>query len=49
MLEGLMLIFFAAVVYLERIYAPGKHRPITEETATTSVLSPQSSVLGDPS
>jgi len=59
MLEGLMLIFFAAVVYFERLYAPGR-RPLTEADETTQSgvpsgsLSPghpqgPSSVLGDPS
>jgi ABC-type uncharacterized transport system permease subunit len=53
MLEGLMLIFFAAVVYLERRYAPG-HRVVIEEPASTetphSALSTQHSALsvGDP-
>jgi simple sugar transport system permease protein len=31
MLEGLMLLFFAAVVYLERLYTPGIRRAVEEE------------------
>jgi simple sugar transport system permease protein len=39
LLEGLMLIFFAAVVYLERLYAQGRrHRP--QEEAETVISSP---------
>jgi ABC-type uncharacterized transport system permease subunit len=55
MLEGLMLIFFAAVVYLERLYSPGSRRLSHEETEPHTVLNPGHpqgpSVLspGDPS
>jgi simple sugar transport system permease protein len=56
MLEGLMLIFFAAVVFLERLYALGRHRSVTEaeEVAANTALNPghpqnPSSVLGDSS
>jgi general nucleoside transport system permease protein len=47
MLEGLMLIFFAAVVYLERLYAPGSRRLSQEEPEL--IVSPPSALGGEPS
>jgi ABC-type uncharacterized transport system permease subunit len=47
MLEGLMLIFFAAVVYFERLYAPKGRQFSLEETEP--VVSPSPTLGGEPS